>query len=396
MKQQDFYKDFANVVLSECPSTQFFFKNKVADNNKAWENMVFPEVLSIPFSVVEEMEKVVQEVHVLKKNPDYLKDLKKDIPAALSHFNFAHPQDSVLMAYDFHIDSEGHPRLIEVNTNGSGFLIGNAIYQAHGLPYKKALESLRNSFQSEWSKFLTFYRGKRKKERPEVAIVDEQINSQKMIWEFFMYKDFFQSMDWSANIYEASDLIEGEEGSVVNAQGQSLDFIYNRLTDFYLRRFPVLLQAYVNQKACLSPHPLEYYLLSDKKRLCLWFDREDLREIKKNLIFSQLFNEEKKEQIWAQKKNLFFKMSQGYGGKQVYRGKNLTKGKFQMMSQGETVIQEYVKPSLWKDSQGVEWKFDLRAFVYAGEIQQLLGRCYQGQVTQFQNKGGGFASVKVL
>jgi hypothetical protein len=38
-------------------------------------------------------------------------------------------------------------------------------------------------------------------------------------------------------------------------------------------------------------------------------------------------------------------------------------------------------------------KYDVRCFVYAGKIQLLAARLYQGQATNFRTPGGGFAPV---
>ena len=38
-------------------------------------------------------------------------------------------------------------------------------------------------------------------------------------------------------------------------------------------------------------------------------------------------------------------------------------------------------------------KMDLRNYVYAGEVQLLASRLYQGQTTNFRTRGGGFAPV---
>jgi hypothetical protein len=39
------------------------------------------------------------------------------------------------------------------------------------------------------------------------------------------------------------------------------------------------------------------------------------------------------------------------------------------------------------------WKFDLRFFVYADQIQMTTARIYQGQVTNFSSPMGGFTKV---
>lgn len=38
-------------------------------------------------------------------------------------------------------------------------------------------------------------------------------------------------------------------------------------------------------------------------------------------------------------------------------------------------------------------KFDLRQYVYQGEVQWTAARLYQGQTTNFRTPGGGFAPV---
>ena len=38
-------------------------------------------------------------------------------------------------------------------------------------------------------------------------------------------------------------------------------------------------------------------------------------------------------------------------------------------------------------------KFDLRNYVYAGQVQWVAARLYQGQTTNFRTAGGGFAPV---
>jgi hypothetical protein len=38
-------------------------------------------------------------------------------------------------------------------------------------------------------------------------------------------------------------------------------------------------------------------------------------------------------------------------------------------------------------------KLDVRNYVYAGEVQSLAARLYQGQTTNMRTPGGGFASV---
>ena len=387
----DFYSQYQKLILDRYPETKPFF------GINPWRHSVFPEIISVSSNLLEQMTQVVESVYRLKSEKGYLDFLKSRIT---ENVKIPHPQDSVLMAYDFHRDSSDTLRLIEVNTNAAGFLIANAVYQVHGMDHQRALKDLIQSFRDEWRIFQKG-RGAPPETPPfRTALVDEKPFQQKMLLEFFMYKGLFRLMGWPADIYDSSDLREDSKGFLTDAKGQRVDFIYNRSTDFYFRESPHLLRAYKNSKACFSPHPSEYGILSDKNRLCEWFlhkrDWPALRGIEKNLINSRILTEENSEEAWENRKNLFFKKAQGHAGRQTYRGKNLTRRKFQQLRKGATLFQDYIPPPTFQDSQGIEWKFDLRAYTYGKHIQQIVARCYKGQVTNFQEEGGGFAAVQFI
>ena len=358
---------------------------------------MFPEIVKVSSSVLQQISQVVSAIYSLKSEQKYLDFLKS---RATEDITIPHPQASVLMAYDFHIDSAGISRLIEVNTNGAGFLIANAAYQTHEMNYQKALEDLIHSFKEEWGIFQKETAAFSKTPPRRVALIDEKPFQQKMILEFIMYKELFRSMGWPADIYDTSDLKEDSKGFLTDAKGQRVEFIYNRSTDFYFKKSPQLLKAYKNGKSCFSPHPSEYGILSDKNRLCEWFlhkkEWSAIKGIEKNLIETQILTEKNSAQTWKMKKKLFFKISQGYGGRQAYRGQNLTRGKFQQLCKESALFQDYIPPSVFQDSLGQKWKFDLRAYAYRGQIQQIVARCYRGQVTNFQEKDGGFAAVQFV
>jgi hypothetical protein len=42
---------------------------------------------------------------------------------------------------------------------------------------------------------------------------------------------------------------------------------------------------------------------------------------------------------------------------------------------------------------GAALKVDVRNYVYAGQVQMLAARLYQGQTTNMRTPGGGFAPV---
>ncbi|MCY4513101.1 MAG: hypothetical protein OXB86_05380 [Bdellovibrionales bacterium] len=389
--EKSFYSQYQEIILSQYPETHSLLP-KIP-----WKHIVFPEVIKISSSIFHQMAKVVSAIYSLKSDKEYLDFLKSHLESGVC---LPHPQDSVLMAYDFHLDSSGAPRLIEVNTNGAGFLITDAVYQTQGIADKKPLEELIQSFQEEWNKFQQGGKTLSKPSPEKVALMDENPFQQKMILEFLMYKKIFQRLNWSADIYDSKDLKEDSDGFLRDGQGRRVDFVYNRSTDFYLEKSPHLQRAYRQGKACFSPHPSEYFLLSDKARLCDWGFHKgkwpSLKDIVGNLIESQILTENNADWAWENKKKLFFKISQGHGGQSAYRGKTLTRKKFSQLRQGLALFQEYIPPPVFRDSSGQEWKFDLRAYAYQGHIQQIAARCYKGQVTNFQEEGGGFAAVKFV
>ena len=353
----------------------------------------FSEPVSLSLEAYKQIEKVVKVLFQLKNNKDY----QKSFSSVVHQTAFKNQkQDSVLMAYDFHLEKE-IPRLIEVNTNASSFLLSNSLYQFQNLEYKKAREDLKKSFQSEWKKF------NQDQENPapkKSVLIDENPLEQKMAIEFFMYKDFFQSMGWSFEICDSHSLKIDEKGFLYTPKGDKIDFIYNRSTDFYFENHPELATAYLKGTCAISPNPREYYLLSDKDRLCDWSLQKDnwseLKQIKNNLLVSEVLNSQNKERAWENRKKYFFKIRKGYSGKQAYRGANLSHKKMNQLCDTQSLFQEFIPPSKIIDSQGVEWKVDFRAYVYEDQIQQLIARCYYGQLTNFKKEGSGFAIVNVI
>lgn len=376
------YKDF---LKKEYPSAYDFIKDK------SWRPIFFSESVSLPLTAYKQMDRVVKALFRLKNQKEYQVHLSKaDSETALKQ----QEQDSVLMAYDFHLEKE-QVKLIEVNTNASGFLLVNSLYQIRNLSYKKAKEDLKKSFQSEWKKF-----NKNQKLPKKVVLVDTSLFDQKMAIEFFMYKDFFQSMGWCLEICDSQSLKLDDQWNLCTEKGEKVDFVYNRCTDFYFEDHFPLKKAFLNGTCAISPHPREYYLLSDKDRLCDWTVQKEkhleLKQIKNHILHSEKLTLQNKEEVWKNRKKYFFKSRKSHGGKMVYKGSSLTNKKFNELCKIEALIQELSLPSKIKNSEDKEWKVDFRAYVYEDQIQQLAARCYQGQLTNFTEKGSGFSTVHLI
>jgi hypothetical protein len=96
---------------------------------------------------------------------------------------------------------------------------------------------------------------------------------------------------------------------------------------------------------------------------------------------------------------LFLKPSKGYGSKAVYRGDKLIRRVLGEILQSDYVTQTLVQPSerqLEIENEIVDFKLDLRHYVYKGLTLLISARLFQGQTTNFSIPVDGFAQVMVV
>lgn len=369
----------------------------------SWEHLVSPLELRLPPAVLKNAREAVKSLYDLSRKPVYQKQLQA-IPGISDHAENYH---SVLMAYDFHTNENGDCFLVEINTNASGFLLASLMEMTHSeiAPENhEPLAKLKASFVNElklWGKA-----GK----TPTVAITDEDIPNQKMYGEFLMYRDLFNGMDWLSELCETKDF-RMHDGRLLCHGGTPIDLVYNRNTDFYFEQteYAALREGYVKDVVCVSPNPREYWLLGDKERLIQlgrgeFLDQAGANEEQKAAISRVIIptfdksNFGSEEEIWSQRKQLFFKPKRSHGGKSVYRGESVSRKVFERLMQDDILIQRYLPAQRMPvdDPRSVleNWKFDLRCYAYEGEIQMVAARIYQGQVTNFSSSMGGFTLVR--
>jgi hypothetical protein len=102
------------------------------------------------------------------------------------------------------------------------------------------------------------------------------------------------------------------------------------------------------------------------------------------------------EELWAARRELFFKPATGFGSRAAYRGDKLTRRVWEEILRGEYVAQQLIPPSarsVQVDGRTERLKLDLRCYVYDGQVLSVAARLYQGQTTNFRTPGGGFAAV---
>ncbi|MCX7175262.1 MAG: hypothetical protein NT159_15345 [Proteobacteria bacterium] len=324
----------------------------------------------------------------------------------------------VFLGYDFHLGEAG-PQLIEINTNAGGGMLNAVLERAQQhcceakavfLPGQLGGDTpehlFLDMFRSEWNVANS---GTGLPLRT-VAIVDDDPATQYLHPEFVLFQRLFEQHGIQALICDPAELTL-RDGRLWHGDTQ-VDLVYNRLTDFALETpaHAVLREAYLTDAAVLTPHPQAHALYADKRNLALLCDDERLaawgvdaetrRVLANGIPSTECVDASRAEDYWARRKQLFFKPAAGYGSKAAYRGDKLTRRVFDEILSGanahEYVAQALVPPSARRLEVGgvnVELKLDLRNYVYAGRVQLIAARLYQGQTTNFRTPGGGFAPV---
>jgi hypothetical protein len=227
--------------------------------------------------------------------------------------------------------------------------------------------------------------------------------------EFLCYKSLFEKWGCAVGIHDYTDL--SYRNGALFAGEKEIDFIYNRYCDFTLSdpSSKDLRHAYLGGVCGFSPNPKEYILLADKRRLVPmtqpgWLESVATSNISIDAIRDVLLptwhirDFSDASEIWRKRKQLFFKPPQSYGGKGAYRGASISRKVFSRVMDENTLIQQYVpapKITFENDNTAAEWKYDLRAYAYGSEVQLLVARIYQGQITNFSQNHGGYCPVYV-
>jgi hypothetical protein len=342
--------------------------------------------------------------------PSYRAHILKNAPAIARH-NTRHVR-GVFFGYDFHVNQEALG-LIEINTNAGGAMLNAMLARAQ----RACCEAVQQAFMSdtqvdhfEAEIIAMFQQEWQLSGKPlhlkRIAIVDENVSAQYLYPEFLLFQNLFQKHGIEAVICNPDALIF--ENGIVTYQGKVIDMIYNRLTDFYLEQtqHQHLHQAYLSDAIVMTPHPQAHALYADKSNLAIFSSHQELEALGvpsatqhlllKYVPHTELVSAEKADFLWKNRRQFFFKPCTGFGSRAAYRGDKLTTKVWQEILAGDYVAQTLIIPgerSLSNTDGEGKMKFDLRAYTYAGKLQWLAARLYQGQTTNFRTNGGGFAPV---
>jgi hypothetical protein len=324
-----------------------------------------------------------------------------------------------LLGYDFHLGADG-PQLIEINTNAGGVLLAARLASAQsaccaeiealtrdGADLATVERRLVEMFRSEWRAFAA--RRGVGRDLGTVAIVDTTPAEQHLYPEFVLYQRLFERHGIAARIVAPEELHLA--GGRLHAGDLALDLIYNRMTDFYFAdpASATLRHAWHERSAALTPDPRAYALYADKRNLPLLSDLERLRRwglgadatatLAAGIPAARLVHPDDAEELWARRRELFFKPATGHGSRGTYDGAGITRKTFAAVLQAPYVAQRRAKPSerlLTIDGKEQALKVDLRCVVYDGEVMLVTARLYRGQTTNLRTAGGGLATVFVV
>lgn len=309
----------------------------------------------------------------------------------------------VFVGYDFHLGGNG-PQLIEINTNAGGGLLNAKLARVllGGNGGDHCERAFVEMFREEWRI--------RHGDRPlrNILIVDDQPAGQYLYPEFLLFRALFRRHGLNAEIADPGDLAYRE--GVLWHRDMPCDLVYNRLTDFLLDepRHEALRRAYLDGAVTLTPHPRAHALYADKRNLVLLGDAGRLRAfgaadhvihaLRCSIPATVEVTPDNAEQLWKERRRLFFKPAGGYGSRGAYRGEKLTRRVWEDIRNGEYVAQDFVPPSkceLGDEGARSCLKVDFRLYTYAGATQLIAARLYQGQTTNFRTPLGGFAPVRL-
>jgi hypothetical protein len=362
-------------------------------------------------AALDQMKALVKAVYKVCEMPLFQKLVLEQAPLIARH---QQSTSGVFYGFDFHLGVNG-PQLIEINTNAGGAMISALEIGASKNccePVERRLgvrnmpneiyETFLDMFTQEWRSFNKDPSAQLK----TIAIVDENPTEQFLYPEFQLFQALFQK-------HGITTIITSPDGLVIKDQkvyfGEvQIDLIYNRTTDFYFQgsSYEALRDAYLQDLVAITPNPFNHAVFANKDNLCILSNREHLDSLGVDLAIQEILlshipetvkvSSKNEESLWTNRKDYFFKPSQGYGSRAVYRGDKLTKGVWGQIKDKSYIAQKVIPPSkrtITIDGNEVDLKVDIRDYVFEGNSLISVSRIYQGQTTNLRTLGGGFSPL---
>lgn len=355
------------------------------------------------------MRSLIRAIESVIALPAYREAVLAHAPDIARHAPGAH---GVFFGYDFHASADAFG-LIEINTNAGGAMLNAMLARAQRAccPAMETMVPKDTTADALEARFVAMFRrewslGGRTRPLRSIAIVDEAPAQQYLYPEFLLFQQLFQRAGLTAVIADPREL--SLRGGVLWHGELAVDLVYNRLTDFALEApaSAALREAYLQHAAVLTPHPRAHALYADKRNLALLSDPAQLQALgvppqTREVLLAgiprtEIVDATNAARLWSERRRHFFKPFGGFGSRAAYRGDKLTQRVWQEVRAGGYVAQALVAPgqrALADEASSQPLKFDLRDYVYDGDVLWVAARLYQGQTTNFRTPGGGFAPV---
>lgn len=361
------------------------------------------EPVELPHRAVVDVVRLAKILYRLSCSLKYRQLLRPDLPEIA---RFDPGNDSVMMGYDFHMTEEG-PKLIEVNTNAGAALLAFLAHKpAATLQSLEIPEKTKNKIISTFYDVMAAFSQGRVGKPQHIVIVDENPADQFLYIEMLAFKALFEQYGICASVVAPGELDADSKG--VFLRGLPVDMLYMRHCDFYLESEEMagIRAAYLAKTVCLTPCPLTYGLLSDKRRLANLSNPDFLAEAGLNpkeidLVLriipeAYLLSSKDMDDTWRQRKRWVFKPVSGFGSQGVFYGRKISRVSFADLDVDNTLVQKLVPASKVTLQSGEEMKVDFRLFAYRSQSLGVAARLYQGRITNMRTVGGGFAPVKIV
>jgi hypothetical protein len=148
------------------------------------EQMIAPKPVNLSSKTYDKIYDLVSEFEKLYISNEYTQFIM-----GLPNSPKVSPTHSYSSSVDLHIDAEGHPWIIEFNTNAAFLALSYFLYKAFEIKtdvYPKIIDTL----QSEWTSA-----GNEPNQNLKIAIIDEKPTEQKLFVEFLVYQKYLSSRD---------------------------------------------------------------------------------------------------------------------------------------------------------------------------------------------------------
>ena len=180
-----------------------------------------PDSISLSKDLAKQAESVVRAFGEVRELRERNRLLAAETPTVVDPGNY-----SALMSYDFHVDEASQLRLIEINTNASLSLITDCLVNVQSLQ-----NGFSPNFRDEIVKTFEEEAALAGVNGPlSIAIIDEKPQTQRLYFEFLLYKELFEARGHRVVIADSNALVVKDGG--LWADGLKINFVYNRDTDF--------------------------------------------------------------------------------------------------------------------------------------------------------------------